>query len=221
MPSFTLMSGAPSSSLISGSMSMTLGELLREVDQAVDRRDDDGDVEREGHQRRDVGHAKGDQQGASGDCDQVVQLPHEADACLVAGHLLVHALTRLLEKVVGTAELLLLEVLLCEGLHLPDALDGVLGVDVDVGDRPPHGPVALLHPAAEDDAVDEHDGKRDQRDQRQRHRDSEHEDVGKDYGQYADQEVLGTMVGHLSDLEEVVRDAAHDRARLRPVEVAE
>ena len=72
---------------------------------------------------------------------------------------------------------------------------------------------------SEDYSVEEHERERDYGNQCQRHADHEHQHVSPDNGGNADQKILGTMVGHLRDLEEIVGDPAHDRTGLGPVEV--
>ncbi len=140
---------------------------------------------------------------------------------MIAAHHLVLLHFAVTKHIVDLIELLLLIGLPAEGLHFTDAHQRILDIAVHIGDGGPDLTEGSLHFHAEIHPVEHHDWKRNKRDECQRKTVAEHQNVRTQYCSHTDDQVLGSMMGHLGNLEEIVGDSAHHMTGLGLVEVAE
>ena len=137
-------------------------QLLVEVDQAVDRRQDDADIQHEREQVVGFDDAVEDQQHPAADHYYVVQVAQKVDHRMEAGHDVVGGLLGGAKIVVRGVKLLLFYPFVGVGFHFADALYRVFDGAVDLSHGLADLPEAVAHPPAEQDAPEQHEGKGDQ-----------------------------------------------------------
>ncbi len=200
---------------------IALLELLGEVDELLDRRDEDADVEGVYGQIGNLEGALRHEVAAAHDGNRIEYADEHRVHRVERSHEPVRQLLGVDESMVALVELADLDALVSERFHHADATERILEPCVDIGHLlavlGEYRPLAVVPP----ERVGRHEHGGDEHDERERHVDEEQKRERARDLEDADEEVLGAVVGELGYVEQVGNELAHHGAGVVAVVVGE